>query len=57
MGRIKERRDPIVLPQQQHIDLVVRQRPGMIADSVRVAVATDAREDELIRARRERIVR
>jgi integrase/recombinase XerD len=55
LGRIKERRDPIVLPQRQHIDLVISRCPGMIADIVRVAMATGARENELLEARRDGI--
>jgi integrase/recombinase XerD len=51
MRRIKERRDPIMLPQRSHIDLVIERCPGMISDMVRVAMATGARQDELLRAR------
>jgi integrase/recombinase XerD len=55
MRRIKERRDPIVLPLRAHIDLVIGRCPGMVADMVRIAMATGAREDELLRARRDSI--
>jgi integrase/recombinase XerD len=55
LRRIKERRDPIVLPQRAHIDLVISRCPGMVADVVRAAMATGAREDELLRARRDTI--
>jgi integrase/recombinase XerD len=55
LGRIKERRDPIVLPQRSHIDLVISRCPGMVADMVRVAMATGARENELLEARRDGI--
>lgn len=55
MRRIKERRDPIVLPLRAHIDLVIGRCPGMIADMVRLAMATGAREDELLRARHDGI--
>jgi integrase/recombinase XerD len=55
MRRIKERRDPIILPHQVHVDLVISRSPGMIGDLVRAAVVTGAREDELLRARREHI--
>jgi len=55
MRRIKERRDPIVLPQRAHIDLVIDRCPGMIADIVRIAMATGAREDELLKARRDSV--
>jgi integrase/recombinase XerD len=57
MRRIKERRDPIVLPQRSHIALVIDRCPGMISDMVRVAMATGAREDELLRAHRDSIDR
>jgi integrase/recombinase XerD len=57
LRRIKERRDPIVLPQKADIDLVTDRCPGMIADMVRVAVATGAREDELLKARRDSVDR
>jgi integrase/recombinase XerD len=55
MKRIAERRDPIVLPRQQDIDLVISRSPGMIADMIRAAMVTGAREDELLRARRDEI--
>jgi integrase/recombinase XerD len=55
LGRIKERRDPIILPQRAHIDLVIERSPGMIADMVRVAMSTGAREDELLRSQRDAI--
>lgn len=55
MRRIKERRNPIVLPHRVHIDLVIARSPGMIADLLRAAIATGAREDELLRACREHI--
>jgi hypothetical protein len=32
MRRIKEKRDPIVLPHRAHVDLVIARCPGMIAD-------------------------
>src|ERR1700730_18540568 len=50
MRRIKERRLPIVLPRRRHIELVIERSPGMIGDLVRLAIATGARQDELIRA-------
>lgn len=55
MRRIKERRDPIMLPHIVDVDLVVSRSPGMIADLVRAAIATGAREDELLKAHREHI--
>jgi integrase/recombinase XerD len=53
MRRIKERRDPIVLPNRIHVDLVIARCPGMVADLVRAAIATGARQDELLKARRD----
>ena len=55
MRRLKERRDPIVLPLRQHIDLVIGRCPGMVADVVKVAMATGARQDELLKARRDSV--
>jgi integrase/recombinase XerD len=55
LGRIKERRDPIVLPLREHIDLVIARCPGMVADMVKVAMATGARQDELLKARRDSV--
>jgi integrase/recombinase XerD len=55
MKLLEERRDPIVLPVSESVDLVVARSPGMIADLVRVAFATGARQDELVTARREHI--
>jgi integrase/recombinase XerD len=55
MKRLEERRDPIVLPRHEDIELVVARAPGMIKDLVRVAMATGAREDELLRSRRDDI--
>jgi integrase/recombinase XerD len=53
MKRIEERRDPILLPRREDIDLVISRAPGMIKDLIRAAMSTGAREDELIRARRD----
>ncbi len=55
MRRIKEKREPIVLPHRAHVDLVIARSPGMIADVVRVAIATGARQNELLKSRREHI--
>jgi integrase/recombinase XerD len=51
----KEKRHPIVLPEAEHVDLVISRAPGMIADIVRMAVATGAREAELYTAQRTQI--
>jgi integrase/recombinase XerD len=53
MKRVKERREPIMLPRQEDIDLVVDRAPGMIKQLIRIAMATGARQDELLRARRD----
>jgi len=50
MRLIEERRDPIALPDMHSIDLVVKRSPGMIGDMVRFAMATGAREAELLQA-------
>lgn len=55
MKRIKEKRDPIMLPRPEDIDLVIARAPGMVKDMVRAAMALGAREDELLRARRDDI--
>src|SRR6266516_577029 len=55
MKRVKERRDPIVLPVRAHIDLVIERAPGMIQQVIQVATATGAREEELLTARRSHI--
>jgi integrase/recombinase XerD len=55
MRRIKEKREPIVLPHRAHVDLVITRCPGMIADIARAAIATGARQGELLKARREHI--
>jgi integrase/recombinase XerD len=55
MKLLEERRDPIVLPVKDSVDLIIKRSPGMIADMVRAAIATGAREDELLKARREHV--
>jgi integrase/recombinase XerD len=55
LKRIKERRDPIVLPIRRDIDLVIERAPGMTADMVRVAMITGARQAELLNAKREHV--
>jgi integrase/recombinase XerD len=55
MRRIKEKRDPIVLPHPTHVDLVIARCPSMIADLMRAAIATGARQGELLKACREHI--
>ena len=55
MKLLEERRDPIVLPVKDHIELVIQRSPGMIADLIPVAIAVGAREEELLRARHEHV--
>jgi integrase/recombinase XerD len=52
---VRVKRDPIVLPSQTDIDLVISRAPGAIAGITRFAIATGARQDELVRATRDRI--
>jgi integrase/recombinase XerD len=53
MGRLEERRDPIMLPRSEDITLVIERAPGMVKDLIKCAMATGARENELLRARRD----
>jgi integrase/recombinase XerD len=55
LKNIKEKRDPIVLPERAHIDLVIARAPGMVADLIEAAIRTGAREDELLKLRRQDI--
>jgi hypothetical protein len=43
-SRLQERRDPIVLPEHAHIQMVIDAAPGMFAEMVRAAVKTGARQ-------------
>ena len=52
MKLIKEKRDPIVLPRDEDIELMISRAPGMWPQLIRAAWATGAREDELIKATR-----
>jgi integrase/recombinase XerD len=52
LGRLKERRDPIVLPDPAHIEIIVRRAPGRLADLIRAALLTGCRMDELVSAKR-----
>ncbi|MBI1202662.1 MAG: tyrosine-type recombinase/integrase [Rhodopseudomonas sp.] len=55
LALVPERRDPIVLPLDRDIDLVVSRAPAGVANMIRAAIKTGAREDELLRATRESI--
>jgi integrase/recombinase XerD len=47
LRRIKERRDPIVLPQIEHINLAISRAPGMVGHLIRAAMVTGCRQSEL----------
>jgi integrase/recombinase XerD len=50
MKRVEEKHEPIVLPAEADIDLVLSRAKGMMGDMMRVAIATGAREEELFLA-------
>jgi integrase/recombinase XerD len=51
-SRLQERRDPIVLPDPVHIQMVIDQAPQMIAKIIQTAIKTGARLDELKKSER-----
>ena len=51
----KEKGHIIVKPLTEHVELVIARCPGMIADVVRAAIATGAREEELYTAHRTQV--
>jgi integrase/recombinase XerD len=51
-SRLQERRDPIVLPEPAHIQMVIDRAPGLFAQIILAAVKTGAREDELGKSER-----
>lgn len=51
LKRIRERRDPIVLPRPEDVAKVIARAPGMFAIMVAAARATGARQEELASAR------
>jgi integrase/recombinase XerD len=52
LALVPERRDPILLPSDRDIALVIERAPGMVGAMVRAALVTGAREDELAKAKR-----
>lgn len=52
LRRLRERRDPIRLPEQHSIDRIVARVPGMLPALIRAARATGCRLDELVSAKR-----
>jgi integrase/recombinase XerD len=55
MKRLKERRDPIMLPEPDHIRMVIERAPGMLAKLIDAAWKTGARQEELAGARRAQV--
>lgn len=53
--RIRERRDPIVLPSHDDVQRVIDRAPGLFATLVEAAWRTGARLDELVNARRTQV--
>lgn len=51
-SRLQERRDPIVLPDHSHIQMVIDRAPDLFAEMIRAAVKTGARLDELAKGQR-----
>jgi integrase/recombinase XerD len=52
LALVPERRDPILLPTDRDIALVMERAPGMVGEMMRAALVTGAREDELAKAKR-----
>jgi integrase/recombinase XerD len=55
MQRLKERRDPIILPQINEIARVIERAPGQFASLIAAAWKTGCRQDELVSARRSQL--
>lgn len=54
-SNIRERRDPIVLPEEQEIDRVVATAPGNFANMIRFAQYTGMRQEEVASLRRKQV--
>jgi integrase/recombinase XerD len=52
LRKLKERRDPIVLPELAHIERVAVRAPLMVAAMIRAALSTGCRQNELVTAER-----
>lgn len=52
LKRLRERRDPIVLPEPDHIAMVVKRLPGNLKSLTLAALKTGCRQDELVGAER-----
>ncbi len=57
LALVPERRDPIALPTDRDIALVIERAPGMVGAMMKAALITGAREDELARSKRSDIAR
>jgi integrase/recombinase XerD len=55
MRRVKERREPIVLPDLEHIAAVVAKAPGMFARMIEAALMTGCRQAELVTLERRQL--
>ena len=55
MKRIKERRDPIVLPEARDIEAVIERAPGTFGALIRTAWLTGCRQDELRKLERQHL--
>jgi len=55
LKKLKERRDPIVLPETAHIERMIARAPGRLAALVHVAWLTGCRLDELVAAERSKL--
>lgn len=52
LKRLKEKRDPIVLPDHDHIAMVIKRLPGLLKGLTMAALKTGCRQDELVGAER-----
>lgn len=55
LKKLKERRDPIVLPEVAHIERMIRRAPGRLSALVHAAWLTGCRLEELVTAERARL--
>lgn len=55
LRRLRERRDPIVLPNLDHLERVIKRAPGKLKILIRALRATGCRLDELAGARRSQL--
>lgn len=53
--RLRERRDPIVLPSHEDVQRLIDRAPGLFASLIEAAWRTGARLDELVNARRTQV--